>query len=55
MSARPVYSFHGGIHPPEHKRESNSAAIALAPLPQRLILSLHQHVGNRAKALVSVG
>ncbi len=55
MSARSVYSFHGGIHPPEHKRESNSAAIALAPLPQRLILSLHQHVGNRAKALVSVG
>ena len=27
-----VHSFHGGIHPPENKRQSNGAPIRPAPI-----------------------
>lgn len=54
-SPRSVYSFHGGIHPPEHKHESNQTPIEQAPLPPTLVLPLQQHLGKAAKPLVSVG
>jgi electron transport complex protein RnfC len=49
------YSFHGGIHPEEHKNESNTSAIQAAPLPSYLILPVSQHIGASAKPAVSVG
>ncbi|MHB1592286.1 MAG: hypothetical protein ACYCTW_12265, partial [Sulfuricella sp.] len=37
-----LHKFHGGVHPPEHKTESSRLPIAVAPLPQRLIVPLRQ-------------
>ena len=45
----------GGIHPPEHKRESTTAAIREAGLPPRLIIPLIQHIGEEARPVVRVG
>ena len=53
--SRPLFSFHGGVHPPQHKQESTAQPIARAPLPPRLIVPLHQHIGERAKPVVQVG
>ena len=50
-----LYHFHGGIHPPSNKTQSTQRPIARAPLPSRLVIPFHQHVGNRAKPIVHVG
>lgn len=50
-----IYSFHGGIHPEEHKTESSSSPIQTAPLPRFLILPVSQHIGAPAKPVVCVG
>ncbi len=52
---RKLAKFNGGVHPPQHKSESNQQAIAGLPLPERLFVPLRQHIGNPAKPLVSVG
>lgn len=52
---RALHKFHGGVHPPEHKAESNRLPIAPAPLPKRLVVPLRQHIGNPAKPVVKVG
>jgi Na+-translocating ferredoxin:NAD+ oxidoreductase subunit C len=52
---RPLYKFHGGIHPPTHKSQSNGVPITRLPLPDKLIIPFHQHAGNRAKPIVQVG
>ncbi len=53
--SRKLWSFPGGIHPPMHKELSTQHPIARAPVPERLVLPLHQHIGTTAKALVAVG
>lgn len=45
----------GGVHPPEHKQESNRTPITSLALPKQLVLPLRQHVGNLPKVLVQVG
>lgn len=50
-----VHSFHGGIHPPENKKQSTGAPIGIAPLPSRVILPLQQHIGLPADPVVKVG
>ncbi len=50
-----LHTFHGGIHPNQHKLESSALPSAPAPMPSRLILPLQQHIGNPAKAIVQVG
>ncbi|OIR19636.1 electron transport complex subunit RsxC [mine drainage metagenome] len=52
---RPLFKFHGGVHPPTHKAESTGRPIAQAALPSKLVIPLHQHVGNRAVPVVQVG
>ena len=52
---RSLYHFHGGVHPPTNKAQSTNKPIASVPLPSRLVIPLHQHVGNRAKPAVQVG
>ena len=52
---RPLFKFHGGVHPATHKAESTRTPIALAPIPSMLVIPLHQHVGNRAVPVVQVG
>ena len=52
---RQLFKFHGGVHPPTHKSESTRSPIAQAAIPSRLVIPLHQHVGNRAVPVVQVG
>lgn len=52
---RTLYQFHGGVHPPTNKTQSTRTPIALAPLPGKLVIPFHQHVGNIAKPLVQAG
>ena len=50
-----VWSFPGGLHPPQHKDLSNQNAIVQAPLPQRVVLPLQMHIGAPALPVVKVG
>lgn len=52
---RTLYKFHGGVHPPTHKEQSTSLPIGKLPLPDKLVIPFHQHVGNRAKPVVQAG
>ncbi|MDD5365582.1 MAG: electron transport complex subunit RsxC [Gallionellaceae bacterium] len=52
---QPLFSFPGGLHPAEHKAESNAAAIVTVPLSGRYVVPLRQHAGNSAKPVVHVG
>jgi H+/Na+-translocating ferredoxin:NAD+ oxidoreductase subunit C len=52
---RSVFDFHGGIHPPENKTQSNSAPIQTLALPPLLILPLNMHIGAPAKPIINVG
>jgi len=52
---RQLFKFHGGVHPTTHKAESTRTPIAQAPIPAKLVIPLHQHVGNRAVPVVQIG
>ncbi|MBI3221514.1 MAG: electron transport complex subunit RsxC [Nitrosomonadales bacterium] len=52
---RTLHQFHGGVHPPTNKAQSTRTPIAVAPLPSKLVIPFHQHVGNIAKPLVQAG
>ena len=53
--SRTLHRFKGGVHPPEHKAESNGRPIHAAPLPKTLVIPLRQHIGNPAQPVVEVG
>jgi electron transport complex protein RnfC len=48
-------SFKGGVHPPEHKHQTDNTPIELMPLPSRVIIPLLQHTGAICEPLVKVG
>ncbi|RBP85686.1 electron transport complex subunit RsxC [Marinomonas rhizomae] len=50
-----VFSFHGGIHPPENKAQSLQLPLGRPSLPNELILPLGQHIGQSSRPLVKVG
>ncbi|MCL2346196.1 MAG: electron transport complex subunit RsxC [Desulfobulbus sp.] len=50
-----LFKFKGGVKPPTHKAQSASLPIALAPLPSRLIVPLHQSIGGMPRPVVAVG
>ncbi len=52
---RTLWDFHGGIHPEENKQQSLQQPLVQAPLPQKVILPLQQHIGAPAEPVVSVG
>jgi electron transport complex protein RnfC len=53
--ARAIHNFHGGLHLPDHKAESNHRPIGPIPFPPELILPLQQHIGKAAEPVVAVG
>jgi len=53
--SRTLFTFKGGVHPPEHKSESNARPVHAAPLPKKLVIPLRQHIGSPAKPVVEVG
>lgn len=52
---RKLWKFHGGVHPPFHKDDSNQESIKFAGIPPQLILPLQQHIGIAADPIVEVG
>src|SRR5512139_8469 len=54
-ASRRVWGFPGGLHLPDHKRESTGGPLRPATLPARLWLPLQQHIGEPAQPVVSDG
>ena len=54
-SAKEIFPFHGGVHPPENKAQSTQLPIGQLALPKKLVLPLRQHVGNIPKIKVQIG
>jgi len=52
---RKIWDFHGGVHPPENKTQSNYTAIGDVRLPEELVVPLNQHIGAEAAPVVEVG
>ncbi len=50
-----VFSFKGGIHPPEFKEYTAHLEIEKAKDPKVVIIPLQQHIGAPAEAVVEVG
>ncbi|UDW84196.1 electron transport complex subunit RsxC [Pasteurella canis] len=50
-----LWDFKGGIHPPEHKSQSNHKAIRPAKLVDKLYIPVKQHAGLEGSLLVNVG
>ena len=45
----------GGVHPPENKHQSLTLPIGSLPLPEKLLITLSQHIGTPAKPCVELG
>ena len=54
-TAKEIFPFHGGVHPPENKAQSTQLPIGQLALPEKLVLPLRQHVGNIPKIKVQIG
>ncbi|HEX9092908.1 MAG TPA: electron transport complex subunit RsxC, partial [Coriobacteriia bacterium] len=50
-----VRLFRGGVHPPDRKAATASAPVARAPLPERIVLPMSQHLGAPCQPLVAKG
>ncbi|QAR46465.1 electron transport complex subunit RsxC [Kosakonia cowanii] len=50
-----LWDFHGGIHPPEMKTQSNGTPLRQLPLASRFVIPLKQHIGAEGELCVSVG
>ncbi|MBF0311482.1 MAG: electron transport complex subunit RsxC, partial [Magnetococcales bacterium] len=55
IAASVLGRFRGGVHPPENKALSAACAIEPVPLPKRLNVPLHQHIGKPAEPCVNSG
>src|SRR5690606_22813648 len=50
-----IWTFPGGIHPPERKDRSNTTPIRVLPLAKHFVVPVKQHSGPVGDLLVSVG
>ena len=50
-----LFKFKGGVKPPTNKTQSTGLPIALAPLPSRLVVPLHQSIGGMPRPVVGAG
>lgn len=48
-------SFRGGIHPDDRKRYTASKPIEVAPIPEKVIIPVRQHIGAPCSPVVKVG
>ncbi|GAB3481978.1 electron transport complex subunit RsxC [Marinomonas epiphytica] len=55
MQSAQVFSFHGGIHPPENKAQSLQLPLGRPSLPAELVLPLGQHIGQNSRVIVAPG
>ncbi len=52
---RKLWRFHGGLHLPDNKSQSNERPLRKATIPRQLVLPLQQHIGEPAQVLVKTG
>ncbi|MGV8927734.1 MAG: electron transport complex subunit RsxC [Ewingella sp.] len=50
-----LWDFNGGIHPPEMKTQSSHVPLRRAPLSERFIIPLQQHLGPEGELCVKAG
>ncbi|MER2541213.1 MAG: electron transport complex subunit RsxC [Azonexus sp.] len=50
-----LFKFKGGVKPPTNKSQSLGLPIAMAPLPTRLVVPLHQSIGGLPRPVVQAG
>ena len=50
-----LFKFKGGVKPPTNKVQSLGQPIAVAPIPSRLIVPLHQSIGGTPRPVVQAG
>lgn len=50
-----LFSFSGGIHPPEHKEITEDKSIRIMPPPEMVVVPLLQHAGVMCDPLVKKG
>ena len=50
-----LFTFKGGVHPPEKKELSKNREITKAPLPNKVFVSMANHAGAPAKPVVEPG
>ena len=50
-----VFTFKGGVHPPDYKFITANAPITAMPLPETLLVPLSQHIGAPCKPVVAKG
>ena len=50
-----IWSFSGGIHPPEMKIQSNQVPLLTLPLANELIIPVQQHIGSAGDIIVKSG
>lgn len=48
-------SFRGGVHPDDRKRYTASKEIQVAPIPEKVIIPVRQHIGAPCSPIVAVG
>jgi electron transport complex protein RnfC len=52
---RTLFKFNGGVKPNPNKEASTRQPIARVPIPQQMIVPLHQHIGGTPRPLVKAG
>jgi Na+-translocating ferredoxin:NAD+ oxidoreductase subunit C len=52
---RKLFTFHGGVKPQTNKEQSTTTPIGSVPLPDRLVIPLHQAVGGHPRPQVQPG
>ncbi|MQY50355.1 electron transport complex subunit RsxC [Rhodocyclus gracilis] len=50
-----LFRFNGGVKPATHKTDSVRAPIGRAPMPERLVVPLHQNIGGKPQPCVALG
>ena len=50
-----LFKFKGGVKPATNKTQSVGEPIAIAPLPSKLVVPLHQSIGGTPRPVVEVG
>lgn len=48
-------AFRGGVHPPERKDATAGSPVVAAPVPERLVIPMSQHLGAPCVPVVAVG
>lgn len=55
IQAGTLWDFHGGVHPPGRKEQTNQKPVAVMSLPDRLYIPLRQHIGVAGRLIVQQG